>query len=240
MGSCCRRSPFDDERARRDDRLAVVGRDARRSADRAAVGRTPGAAARAARPGSPARLDQHDRDDVRGRRPVVRLDRGPQPRHLLVSSDSSVIVTARPGRRGRPRSAPGTPAGGSPPVTGLGSSARRIAAPVEHRPLVQQVHRVAEQDLGLEVGDAVRGQQVVEVERERRVREARAVRVERRQRRVAPARVRRHAVEEEVERRRRVGLVELDEVGRRAVTFTGLTGAPASMKPLSSRLRAPR
>ena len=40
---------------------------------------------------------------------------------------------------------------------------------IEHRPLVQQVHRVAEQDLRLEVGAAVRGEQVVQVERERRV-----------------------------------------------------------------------
>jgi hypothetical protein len=64
---------------------------------------------------------------------------------------------------------------------------------------VQHLHAVAEEDLGLELGRAVGGEQVVQVEAQRRVRDALAARVVRRQADVAPAEIRRHLVEEQVQ-----------------------------------------
>jgi hypothetical protein len=52
---------------------------------------------------------------------------------------------------------------------------------------VQQVHRIAEQDLGLEVGLRVRRDEVVQVDRERRVADPIPRGVARRQAGVAPA-----------------------------------------------------
>ena len=103
------------------------------------------------------------------RRPVVRLDRRPEPRHLL-GVDRLV--------RDRHRLELVGEVGGGQRLERRRQDRRaeraRVERPadrgaVEHRPLVQQVHRVAEQDLGLEVGAAVGGEQVVQVERERRV-----------------------------------------------------------------------
>ena len=53
--------------------------------------------------------------------------------------------------------------------SGLGIERAADRRAIEHRPLVQQMHGVAEQDLGLEIGAAVGGEHVVQVERQRRV-----------------------------------------------------------------------
>ena len=75
----------------------------------------------------------------------------------------------------RPESTSARNAGGSSaPTDGrrVERGADRLAR--EHRHLVQQLHRVAEQDLGVQVADAVHGEQVVQIQRERRVGQAQA------------------------------------------------------------------
>jgi hypothetical protein len=85
---------------------------------------------------------------------------------------------------------------------------------VEHRPLVQQMHGVAQQDLGLEVGLAVGRQHVVQIERQRRVGQPLAAdSAARRQIDVAPGPIGRHPIEKEIETRRIAGVLEINGVG---------------------------
>ena len=89
-----------------------------------------------------------------------------------------------------PESASARSAGGNVvPTSGDGFSAVWIASRVSTGIFVQQLHRVAEQDLRVQVAAAVGAEQVMQVERERRVAQAAAAgRVARRQAFVAPAR----------------------------------------------------
>ena len=64
---------------------------------------------------------------------------------------------------------------------------------------MQQVHGVAEQDLGLQLTAAVGGEHVVQVEGERRIGEALPRRAARRQALVAPSVVGRYLMQEQVE-----------------------------------------
>ena len=81
-------------------------------------------------------------------------------------------------------------------------------------------HGVAEERLGVEIGRAVSGEEVAEVERERRVGDAVAVRRARRQLVVAPALVLGRLEKEEVDSVRRSGAV-VDAIGRLRGNFDG-------------------
>ena len=82
-----------------------------------------------------------------------------------------------------------------------GASAFADVGAREHRVLVHELHREPEQDLHVEVLLPVGREQVVEVDRERRVGDALAAAVERRLPDVAPADVWRDVVQEQVQLR---------------------------------------
>ncbi|OIQ70490.1 hypothetical protein GALL_478970 [mine drainage metagenome] len=141
----------------------------------------------------------------------MRLDRRPQPRH---------VVAAHRGRRdldqldligqiGRGQSLECRRQHADVERARIERATDR--SPVEHRPLMEEMHGIAEQYLGLEIDPAVGRQHVMQVERQRRVGQTVAAdRAARRQPCILPALVGRHPVKEQVQSRRIVRLIEMD------------------------------
>ena len=162
----------------------------------------------------PRALDQHHAD-LEGRRgPVVRAQGRPQARHLFGAQRlrrdleqldlvGEVGCAQRLEDAGQQRAAH---------RRGLQRGADGLAR--EHRGLVQHQQRVAQQHLGLQLLHAVGGEQVVQVQRQRRVGGAAAGGVARRQQGVAQCHVGRGLVQEEVQARPRARAVQRDGVGR--------------------------
>ena len=99
--------------------------------------------------------------------------------------------------------------GGEAPLT-VGRDQRRLhrvggreraadGAARDDAKLVHLLHRIAQKDFGVEVLAAVSGDQVVQVQRQRRIADALAIVAVRRQIGVAPALVRRHLIQEQID-----------------------------------------
>ncbi len=86
-----------------------------------------------------------------------------------------------------------------------GRECKRLAnrSSIEHGPLVQELHRIAKQYLRMQIGISICCQQIMQIERQRRIAHPRTVTVARRQIDIAPPLVRGDLIEEKIETRLR-------------------------------------